>query len=376
MRLAFVIQSLHGGGAEFVTREWIRELAQADVEVFVYLYDAHGPDGGVQDATVRRFPFEPKWVRLATLAPWLRHRCRADRIDVVLSMLSFSNLVTVFAIATERRSSRPCVIISERNVATIALERKGRTGKLQRSLARRAYRHADAVVAISHPVAGDLIGGYGCQPETTFVVPNPSMGQVRAAGQVARDAAARREPWSGPGSTLELVFVARLLPQKRPDLFIATLAELHRRGITVRGRIIGDGPMRRELEDQVRATGVDCDLLGWEEPWQAAASGAHVMLLPSKVEGFGNVFVEAAAVRLPSVAWSSSLGAADAIIPGVTGVLTLTATVTELAEAALDAARMCPIDAPPAWLERFSSHTSGQLLLRAIQITLASRSTA
>jgi glycosyltransferase involved in cell wall biosynthesis len=373
MRLGFVIQGLHGGGAEFVAREWIKQIVDADVDVVVYVYNHDTGDSVIPGATVRRFPLRSRWLRLATLAPWLRRRCRIDDVDVIVSMMSFSNLMTLVACCPLRTGRRPCVIVSERNVPTVALELKGATTRLQRAILRRTYSYADGVIAISHPVAADLIGGYGCRPETTFVVPNPSMAQVPGADLLPAPDRTTVPSEAGNPETLELAFVGRLVPQKRPHLFVELLEELKRRGISARGRIIGVGPLDTELGEQARAAGVHCDLLGWREPWQLAAADVRVMVLPSKIEGFGNVFVEAAAVGIPSVACSESLGSADAIIPGVTGILTLTSEVSDLADATLRAADLWPVEAPPGWLRRFSAEESSRLLLQAVRATLVSR---
>lgn len=84
------------------------------------------------------------------------------------------------------------------------------------------------------------------------------------------------------------------------------------------------------------------------------------MLLPSTCEGFGNVLVEAAAASIPSVAMSTALGVADALVPGVTGELVYLDSPTAIADAVQRAAHH-RVDASD-WLERFSVDNSTDLL--------------
>jgi glycosyltransferase involved in cell wall biosynthesis len=92
-----------------------------------------------------------------------------------------------------------------------------------------------------------------------------------------------------------------------------------------------------------------------------------VVLLPSPCEGFGNVLVEAAAAGVPSVAISSALGVADAVVPGLTGELALSDDPGDVADAVEKAATLS-VDAG-AWLERFSVDNSVELLLAAFEHT-------
>jgi glycosyltransferase involved in cell wall biosynthesis len=84
------------------------------------------------------------------------------------------------------------------------------------------------------------------------------------------------------------------------------------------------------------------------------------------VEGFGNVLIEAAAAGIPSVARSSALGVADAVIPGVTGELVASGTPEQLADGVLRAITARPADPVAAWLRRFTTQSSSDTLLELI----------
>lgn len=128
-----------------------------------------------------------------------------------------------------------------------------------------------------------------------------------------------------------IVTVARLLDRyKGHDMMLAALARIRSRCPGVQWVVIGDGPLRAELELAARAAGVADAVwfLGSVEDaerdcWLARS---HVFAMPSRVppdrggEGFGIVYLEAGAHGLPVVAGRAG-GAVDAVLDGETGLL-------------------------------------------------------
>lgn len=88
--------------------------------------------------------------------------------------------------------------------------------------------------------------------------------------------------------------------------------------------IAGDGAGRRVIEEQVAALGLK-DRIAFagrlsDAALRATYAGAKVFALPSTVEGFGLVYAEAMAQRLPVVAGRSD-AAIDIVVDGHTGFL-------------------------------------------------------
>ncbi len=104
---------------------------------------------------------------------------------------------------------------------------------------------------------------------------------------------------------------------------LAVLRELGARGVSASAVFIGDGDQRARLEREAASAGLDVAFPGWVDDRQPLAAGCDCLLLPSDVEGLGMVLVEAAGMGLPSVAPSPALGVADAVVPGLTGILSL-----------------------------------------------------
>jgi len=363
MRLAFVTPRLHGGGAEFVVRRWSSGLRGLGHDVFVYSYDPTQENRVTEEPLrLRRFPHRSRPARVLLLPLWLRQMAARDELDVLICVLTFSNLAGVAGLCLGGRS-RTRVVISERSVMSTALALNARQSWLKKTLARRLYPLADAALAISHPVAADLIGGFRLAPAKVHVVPNP----------VVTNGTARHDPPDVP-RRIHVAFVGRLVKDKSPLLVLETLAELRIRGADVSGTFLGDGPLRSAVAERAVELGIPVRLPGWREPWWEAASDVDCVLLPSAIEGFANVLVEAAVVGIPAVARSGALGVADAVIPGVTGELASGGTPAELADAVVAALR--PRTAVPLemWLERFSDGASTRQLVRVLETVAANGS--
>jgi phosphatidylinositol alpha-1,6-mannosyltransferase len=161
----------------------------------------------------------------------------------------------------------------------------------------------------------------------TVVPPGVDVGRftpMDAAGRVE----ARRSfglPLTGP----LIVSVSRLVPRKGMDVLIdatAALAPDHPR-LTL--AIAGGGRDRQRLVARIRRTMAPARLLGRVEdprlPSLYAAADIFAMVCRDRwagleAEGFGIVFLEAAAAGVPQVAGDSG-GSAEAVQDGVTGVV-------------------------------------------------------
>jgi len=129
-------------------------------------------------------------------------------------------------------------------------------------------------------------------------------------------------PWrrSGP---LRLGSLGRLHPVKGYDVLIAALAKLRADGFApphpFEVTIAGEGAERGPLEAQIRELGLDnIKLPGFSDRPQEFLAGLHLYLQPSRSEGMCIAAHEALQAGLPVVA--SAVGELpQSIVPGVTG---------------------------------------------------------
>lgn len=199
---------------------------------------------------------------------------------------------------------------------------------LTRQALRRVLADASLVVAAGgYPAAEAASLLDGRLPPVVEVPPGVDVNQIHPLDQDARQEARRK---LGLGDHQLLVSsVSRLVPRKGMDVVIEAVSRLAPSFPGLELRIAGDGRDRGRLERLIQRTGAPARLLGRiSEPDKAvllAASDVFVMAcrnrwLDLEQEGFGIVFLEAAAAGVPQVAGRSG-GAHEAVEDGVTGLV-------------------------------------------------------
>jgi len=121
-----------------------------------------------------------------------------------------------------------------------------------------------------------------------------------------------------------ILSVARLTAQKNLKVLIEALALLKYENVTFKAFLVGDGPLRRTLEDQISDAGLGetvkilpgVDRLALFEHYRKCA----VFVLPSVREGLGLVLAEALLMKQAVIA-SNSGGGTEIIEDGISGIL-------------------------------------------------------
>jgi phosphatidylinositol alpha-1,6-mannosyltransferase len=200
------------------------------------------------------------------------------------------------------------------------------------ALARFAVRGANAVVAVSEHTRRLAIGA-GADPSRLHRVP---------AGVDLPDSSRLARP-----SQATVLTVARLNDRyKGHDVLARAMPLIRARVPDARWVVVGDGPLRPELERLAAAHELD----GWvsftgdvpDAERDAWLDRAHVFAMPARLpregvggEGFGIVYLEANAHGLPVVAGNVG-GALDAVVHGETGLLVDPCDHTAVADAVAD----------------------------------------
>ena len=133
-----------------------------------------------------------------------------------------------------------------------------------------------------------------------------------------------------------LIHVSNFRPVKRVDLAIEAF-RLVRRRIRARFVLIGDGPVRADIERQVAADGLAAhvEFVGEQQDLVPWLSACDVFLLPSAQESFGLAALEAMACEVPVVAFRVG-GLPEIIEDGTTGFLCAPQSVPEMADRAIE----------------------------------------
>lgn len=134
------------------------------------------------------------------------------------------------------------------------------------------------------------------------------------------EARAYRDSLGIPAEAPVVGSVFRFWAEKRPMLWLEAAREIARRSRDTHFLLIGEGPMRGEMEDFVRAAGLAgrLHLPGARGDVATPLSAMDVFLLTSEFEGTPNVVLEAQWLGLPVVATDAG-GTREAIAEGETG---------------------------------------------------------
>lgn len=151
-----------------------------------------------------------------------------------------------------------------------------------------------------------------------------------------------------------LLYLGRLEPLKRVQDAISALEILVRQGLDASLIIGGDGPLRKELQDQVKAAGLDnrVEFLGYV--WDSDAVRdlflrSDILLLPSLSEGSPKVLPEAMAHGVIPIAIDGVGGINGVITDGVNGRLARRCDPDHIAALVLDIA--CSAETAAALVE-------------------------
>lgn len=295
LRIAYVINSVEGGGAAQPVPAITRVLRDAGAQVRVFALtprDRRGLPAMVEaglDPAVRDGGLSD---HLAA-ALWLRRQLRDWGATHIWTSLSRA---TILGLILGPMMGLP--VISWQHAAFL----KPWNRRLMRLLASRALLWIGDSQSVTALTAQRL----AVPPERLTCWPifaaDPAMPQAR--------------PWQ-PGEPVRIGSLGRLHPVKGYDVLIAALARSQRKDVTL--SIAGDGAERERLESLARDAGVAVDFMGYTGDPRAYLSHLHLYVQPSRSEGFCIAAHEALTAGLPVIA--SAVGELPfSIRPGETGL--------------------------------------------------------
>lgn len=293
-RVAFVLHVMQVAGAEVLVRELVHRLGRGIVP-FVYCLDAVGPIGEALNAEgvpVVSFGRRPglDWQLIGRMA----RRIREDRIDIL-----HAHQYTPFfyaALAARRARPRPRVVFTEHG------RHYPDAVGWKRRLVNRLYfdRIVDEITAVCAFSADALAANDGFTRSRIKVIPNGiDVDHYLRTGE--KDALRNRLDLDP--ARRYVVIVARFHPVKDHATLIRAFARVAAQQDDVDLLLVGDGPLRPDLEAQiaglglqhrVRLTGVRRDVADW-------LKASDIFVLCSVSEAASITLLEAMATGLPAV---------------------------------------------------------------------------
>ena len=179
------------------------------------------------------------------------------------------------------------------------------------------YGRADALIAISRAVAEALVAS-GIERERIEIIPS-GVDLTRSFVPASRETL--RELGVPDGAPL-LVQVSQLVGHKDPVTFVRAVAAARRQVPALRALLVGEGPLRPQVEAEVAAQGLGdaLRLTGYRSDADALLAAADVATLSSQEEGLGTVLLDAMSMGKPTAATAAG-GIPEIIVDGVSGLL-------------------------------------------------------
>lgn len=311
-RILLLVPSMHlPGGTERVVHNLSSLFTAQGAEVAIASFDEdvaswHFQGEGKRFAlgSIGRWPLSLRWIEYLIQANKLASCKRGFRPDVTISNLWRADLVSLLAGANDRK-----IALAHINVVG------NPTNRLMirlRALVGLAYRRFDRVVAVSRPLAAELGELYRLRSGTCVAIDNFT--DLPQATKCLPDDGVRRAVWCG-----------RLVYEKNLAGLLEVWGQICAKMERVQLLVLGDGPLRGELEANARKLGLRCGSDPAEQEAQIVFMGnvlrpadyqlsARVLVISSLAEGLPMVLLEALALGVPVLAADCPSGGVKAAL--------------------------------------------------------------
>jgi glycosyltransferase involved in cell wall biosynthesis len=324
--ICLVLPDLSGGGAERVNVDLAHEFLARGYSVDLVLMRREGDLLASVSSKARIVGLDVQRMREVPLA--FARYLKTERPDAVLA--NMWPLTSMCVLAHRLARSRSRIAVCDHN--TLSCQYAGRGflhSKSMRASMAAAYRMADARVAVSAGVVDDLAALSSLERSQFDVIHNayspPAVGDTKGV-----DAGAA---WGVPQGS-RILSVGSFKLQKNQALLLRAFAQM---GADQDARLLllGEGPLRGELEALARAEGIGGKVLmpGFAQNPSPYYQSADLFVLSSDYEGFGNVIVEALACGLPVVSTDCPSGPREILDSGRFGKLVPVGDAGALAQA-------------------------------------------
>ena len=334
-QIAFFINSMTGGGAEKVVQLLIQQLIK-DKEsniILILLENKITYQLPKNIKIIHLFShldnYLQKFIGLLYGSIKLKSIIKRYKIQIIISSLERSNFINVI---TKFLGNPHKAIISEHTNPEYTYGSRTLKNSIVKLLLKLLYGKADRIIAVSNGVKKILIKVFKIDEGKIQVIYNPcDINKIKMLS-----AENLEHPWFHEEKPV-IITVGRLIESKAQWYLIRAFAEIKNK-IPSQLVIIGEGEMRKQLEQLARNLNVDKDLefLGWQENPYKYMSRSKVFVLTSLWESFGIVLVEAMICGLPIVSFDCGNGPREILDNGEYGILVPVGDIEGLSEAVIN----------------------------------------
>jgi glycosyltransferase involved in cell wall biosynthesis len=309
LRVHILIDSLTWGGAETLLSEYAIGAREAGIEVSVgYLNERAGAAGRLREVGV-----EPMLVPIRSMlgradrALVRRHVAEAAP-DLLHTHLGYSDFLGGLA-------ARALGIPSVATIHVMHWDDTLREQTKARIIALARRRCHAKVLAVSEAARRHYLDKGWDRPDHLITVHNGIVGQSRPG---ARERVRAELGLADDDLVLTMVTVLRL--GKGHEIAAEAVQRLSARHPRLKLVVMGEGPDRAELTEQLSFLGDRVTLTGHRDDVMDVLAASDILLHPSRFDAFPTALLEAAAAARPAVATNVG-GIPEIVEDGVTGTL-------------------------------------------------------
>ena len=203
---------------------------------------------------------------------------------------------------------------------------------LTRRLNLSTWKMQAEVIAVSDEVRSSVRKYAGDRVPVTVVLNAINTGRFRTTSVPEETVREVRLSLGIPEESSAVGTVCVFTDQKRLDLWLEAAREIRARHPDTHFVLVGDGPLRSDLEGQALRLGLGdvVHFVGLQEDVRPFVLAMDVFMMSSQFEGFGLVLAEAMALERPVVATGVG-GVRDIVQSGENGMLTTFGDTSQLA---------------------------------------------
>lgn len=309
-RIALIVNTLSTGGAERVAANLSRELSER------YLVDII-----LNDRVNTRYPYKGEIISVGMPASEDRMRAgyqikalikrtkllrRLKRERDYTAAISFSDNTNLSNVLSGTKRCK--TIVSVRYSLSGKEINENRKSIIYRTALKLSCMLATDVVCCAKEIRDEISELYYHKPEKLAVIYNGvRVDPGRAAG----------EERQADQADLRIITVGRLSGAKSQWHLLFALKELKDRGMRVSLTILGEGKLRTQLEELIKALGIgdQVSMPGWVDDPYTYIREAGASVITSYCEGFSNSIMESLACGVPCISTDHYTGAREILAP-------------------------------------------------------------
>jgi len=347
-KVLLLLQSLrYGGGAENVVSTLSRKLSSKYKFLILTIHDFKNiyPHNGIYYSLQENQGLLQKFLSFFKINLIIRN----FRIYMLIKsfspdiIISFMELVNIYAIITKLffRLKIPLIISVRCNPK---MQFKDNMSYLN-FLIKIFYpiKIVNRIVSNSKGVGDILRDYYGIEAQKLKIINNGI--DIENINNMKKDKISEYKELFYNKDLIKFITVGRLRVEKGHDYLIKAFSIVKKHLPNSRLIIIGDGPLRNELEQLIEKLALKDDvlLMGLRKNPYKYMANSDIFVFSSKYEGFPNVLLEALACGLPIISTDCETGPREILDNGKYGLLVKVMDINDLAEKMINLANNTPL---------------------------------